>query len=162
MNRVLVEIKVLPHGEKFYLNQADGSINFLPEPSTPGSAAVDLICTHDILLYPGQTAKVQTGLAINIMQEGVCAMVLPRSGLGAKEGLILGNSVGLIDNDYQGELLCFMTNRNETETGKCLIYKAGTRFAQMMFVPFLQPAWIAVAEFSMKTERGEGGFGSTG
>jgi dUTP pyrophosphatase len=87
-------------------------------------------------------------------------LVLPRSGLGGKQGLVLGNLVGLIDNDYQGEIVCFMWNRNNS--GQPMHIQRGMKFAQLMFIPFLPATILQVREFSSVTERGVNGFGSTG
>lgn len=140
-----------------------------PKVATAGSGAVDLIAAEDAYVMPGQTIAVSTGLKMHMRDPNVAAIVLPRSGLGAKKGLVLGNLVGFIDNDYQGEILCFMWNRNFEHGGvppvlKGIPIKRGERFAQMAFIPFLTPMFkrIAAQEFSNLTDRGSGGFGSTG
>jgi dUTP pyrophosphatase len=132
----------------------------LPAYETSGAAAVDLRAniTKAIKLDLGETAMIPTGLAINILDGEVAALILPRSGLGHSYGIKLGNSVGLIDSDYQGELKVSIKN---TGSG---IYKITPqdRIAQMLFVPVIIAEFIEVEEFSTVTERGAGGFGSTG
>ena len=153
---VSVEIKRFPH----YIGSGEGE---LPSYATQGSAAVDLYACFegDCLIIPaGQTVLVPSGIAINIQDPNVAAFILPRSGLGHKDGIVLGNLVGLIDSDYQGEVKISVWNRNSD--GKEVHIKRGTRLAQMMFVPFVKPLFVPVETFSSKTERGSGGFGSTG
>jgi dUTP pyrophosphatase len=132
----------------------------LPAYETAGAAAVDLRAniTKAIKLDLGETALIPTGIAININDDNVAAVILPRSGLGHNYGIKLGNSVGLIDSDYQGELKVSIKN-----TGNGL-YKISPqdRIAQMLFVPVIRAEFVEVEEFSATTERGEGGFGSTG
>lgn len=170
-----IEIKVL--NKEFYRDYENETsigeeIYSLPKYATPNSAALDLISTKDWVLYPGESKMIPTGLAIYIgsseqyrgeMSYGVAGLVLPRSGLGAK-GLILGNTIGLIDEDYQGELKVSVWNRNTITPGpsKNVSVRAGERFAQLMFVPILKPTWNLVEEFSTLTDRAAGGFGSTG
>lgn len=132
-----------------------------PQYATPGSAAFDLRAAETVLLKPGECRPIKTGIALHPLVPNVCAVVLPRSGLGGKQGLILGNSVGLIDNDYQGEIMCYMWNRN-TSGDQPLVVERGARFAQLMFLPYLRAVFHPVTEFSNETQRGEGGFGSTG
>tara|TARA_A100000171_G_scaffold53092_1_gene76725 strand:+ start:3675 stop:4157 length:483 start_codon:yes stop_codon:yes gene_type:complete len=131
-----------------------------PQFATIGSCAIDLICTKCISLDPGETKLVGTGLAAWIGSETIdlAGLVLPRSGLGNK-GLILGNTVGLIDADYQGEIKVSAYNRTTTDI---IIVREGQRFAQMCFVPMVQPNFEVVEDFEEATERGAGGFGSTG
>lgn len=132
----------------------------LPEYGTTGSAAIDLRAAieQDIQLNPGQCELVPTGIAIHIANVGLAGMILPRSGLGHKKGLILGNSVGLIDSDYQGELMVSCWNRsNDVITIEPLM-----RFAQLVIVPVVQSNFVAVEEFGGQTTRGVGGFGHTG
>ena len=132
----------------------------LPAYETAGAAAVDLRANINkaIKLDLGETALIPTGIAININDDKVAAVILPRSGLGHNYGIKLGNSVGLIDSDYQGELKVSIKN-----TGNGL-YKISPqdRIAQMLFVPVIRAEFVEVDEFSSSTERGEGGFGSTG
>lgn len=131
----------------------------LPAYSTPGSAGLDLRACIDqpLFLEAGQTRMVSTGLAIHIEDRGYAAMILPRSGLGSKSGIVLGNLVGLIDSDYQGPLMCAMWNRGSTAF-KLLPMD---RIAQMIIVPVVQIGFEVVAEFAA-SHRGAGGFGSTG
>jgi dUTP pyrophosphatase len=131
----------------------------LPHYATPGSAGLDLRACLDapIVLEPGQAALIPTGLAIHIGDPGLAAMLLPRSGLGHKHGIVLGNLVGLIDSDYQGPLMVSCWNRGSaTFTVQPL-----ERIAQMVIVPVVQAAFRRVDEFDA-SHRGEGGFGSTG
>jgi dUTP pyrophosphatase len=131
----------------------------LPHYATPGSAGLDLRACLDapIVLEPGQAALIPTGLAIHIGDPGLAAMLLPRSGLGHKHGIVLGNLVGLIDSDYQGPLMVSCWNRGSaTFTVQPL-----ERIAQMVIVPVVQATFRRVDEFDA-SHRGEGGFGSTG
>jgi dUTP pyrophosphatase len=131
----------------------------LPAYATPGSAGLDLRACVDapLVLQPGDAALIPTGLAIHIGDPGLAAMLLPRSGLGHKHGLVLGNLVGLIDSDYQGPLMVSCWNRGrEAYTVQPL-----ERIAQMIIVPVVQAAFRRVDDFSASA-RGEGGFGSTG
>jgi dUTP pyrophosphatase len=129
------------------------------EYATLGSAALDLRASieWDISIAPNETVKIPTGIAIHIADTGYCALILPRSGLGSK-GIVLGNTIGLIDSDYQGELILSILNRG-TET---YLIKAYERLAQLVFVPITRPTLEFVEEFSVTTERGDKGFGSTG
>ena len=131
----------------------------MPEHATDGSAGVDLRACLDetLVLEPGQTELVPTGMAIHIEDPGLAAMILPRSGLGHKHGIVLGNLVGLIDSDYQGQLFVSCWNRG-SET---FALEPGTRLAQLVVVPVVQADFEVVEEFSA-SERGEGGFGHTG
>jgi dUTP pyrophosphatase len=131
----------------------------LPQYATPGSAGLDLRACIDapLLVEPGQAMLIPTGLAIHIGDPGLAAVLLPRSGLGHKHGLVLGNLVGLIDSDYQGPLMVSCWNRgSQTYTVQPL-----ERIAQMVIVPVVQAAFRRVDEFGASA-RGEGGFGSTG
>jgi dUTP pyrophosphatase len=131
----------------------------LPEYATPGSAGLDLRACIDteLAIAPGQTILVPTGIAIHIADPSLCAMILPRSGLGHKHGIVLGNLVGLIDSDYQGQLMVSTWNRGDT----VFQLKPFERLAQLVIVPVVQVAWEPVEEFNDST-RGAGGFGSTG
>ncbi len=131
----------------------------LPEYASEGSAGLDLrACLDDTLtLAPGSTILIPTGLAIYIANPAYAGMILPRSGLGHKHGIVLGNLVGLIDSDYQGQLFVSCWNRGDT----AFDIEVGTRIAQLVIVPVVQVAFSAVTDFS-ETDRGEGGFGSTG
>jgi deoxyuridine 5'-triphosphate nucleotidohydrolase len=131
-----------------------------PEYGTLGSAGLDLRACIDepIELAANAVTLVGTGLAIHIADASLAAVILPRSGLGHKNGIVLGNLVGLIDSDYQGELKISVWNRS-TES---FIIQPGERLAQLVFVPVVQAAWDWVESFDAASERGEGGFGSTG
>ena len=131
----------------------------LPEYATPGSAGMDLrACLNKALtIIPGQTELLPTGLAIHIGDPGLAAVILPRSGLGHKHGIVLGNLVGLIDSDYQGQLFISCWNRSQTD----FVIEPGERVAQLVFVPVVQAALQQVTEFN-QSERGAGGFGHSG
>ena len=131
----------------------------LPEYATPGSAGLDLRALLDepLTLLPGQTELIPTGLAIHIGDANLCATILPRSGLGHKHGIVLGNLVGLIDSDYQGPLMVSMWNRGADS----FTIEPGDRIAQLVFMPVVQAEFNIVDSFE-QTERGEGGFGSSG
>ena len=131
----------------------------LPSYATPGSAGLDLRACVDspLVLEPGQSALVPTGLSIHIGDPGLAAMILPRSGLGHKHGIVLGNLVGLIDSDYQGPLMVSVWNRGQ----QVFTVQPMERIAQMVIVPVVQAAFRRVDEFEASA-RGEGGFGSTG
>lgn len=133
----------------------------LPSRGSEQAAGIDLLAAENSTLTPGTCTPIKTGLAIAI-PKGYAGLVLPRSGLGGKDGLVLGNSVGLIDSDYRGEFICYMWNRNEVETKKNLVVYRGMRFAQLVIVPYLTFELSVVEAFSEETERGTGGFGSTG
>jgi dUTP pyrophosphatase len=131
----------------------------LPEAATAGSAGVDLRACLDapLELAPGATELIGTGIAIHLADPGLAAMILPRSGLGHKHGIVLGNLVGLIDSDYQGELRVSCWNRG-SETFRI---EPGDRIAQLVVVPVVPVRFDVVAEFA-ESERGGGGFGHTG
>lgn len=136
----------------------------LPSYQTAGAAAVDLFaCIDAPLEIPAQTSAVlvKSGIAINFGDFSCAALVLPRSGAGHKRGLVMGNSVGLIDPDYTGEIMISVWNRNPAGSAP-LVIEPGERIAQMIFVPVVRPSFEVVEEFSALTERGAGGFGSTG
>jgi len=132
---------------------------YLPAYATPGSAGLDLRACLEapLVLQPGQTVLIATGLSIHIADPGLAAVLLPRSGLGHKHGIVLGNLVGLIDSDYQGPLMVSCWNRSDT----AFTVQPLERIAQMIIVPVVQAQFRRVAEFS-DSARGEGGFGSTG
>ena len=132
---------------------------YLPRYAAPGSAGLDLRALLDepVTIAPGETRLVRTGLAIHIANPGFAALILPRSGLGHKKGIVLGNLVGLIDSDYQGELMISTWNRGSEP----FTLEPFERLAQLMVVPVVQPEFRVVDEFDA-SERGEGGFGSTG
>ena len=131
----------------------------LPTYATAGSAGLDLrACLHEaIVLAPGETTLLPTGLAIHIADPSLAAVMLPRSGLGHKHGIVLGNLVGLIDSDYQGQLMVSIWNRGQTT----FTIEPGERVAQMIFVPVVQAEFNLVESFEA-TDRGEGGFGHSG
>lgn len=131
----------------------------LPTYATTGSAGLDLRACIDtpIVLHPGQTELIPSGMAIHIADPGYAAMILPRSGLGHKHGIVLGNLVGLIDSDYQGQLFVSCWNRGQTT----FTIDPMERIAQLVIVPVARVDFNIVASFS-ESERGSGGFGSTG
>lgn len=131
----------------------------LPGYATPGSAGLDLraCITEPLMLQPGETRLVPSGIAIHLADPGLAALVLPRSGLGHKHGIVLGNLVGLIDSDYQGEIMVSVWNRGQTAFNLNPL----DRLAQLVIVPVLQVGFNIVDEFDASV-RGESGFGSTG
>ncbi len=131
----------------------------LPAYATPGSAGLDLRACLDaaMVVEPGQATLIPTGLAMHIGDPGLAAMLLPRSGLGHKHGIVLGNLVGLIDSDYQGPLMVSCWNRGK----EAFTVQPMERIAQMVIVPVVQAQFRRVDEFATSS-RGEGGFGSTG
>jgi dUTP pyrophosphatase len=131
----------------------------LPQMATPGSAGIDLRAMIDgkLNLWPGESHLIPTGMRIHIQDPGFAAMILPRSGLGHKQGLVLGNLVGLIDSDYQGELQVSLWNRGD----KMQTVAAGDRIAQLVLVPVSRVEIEVVTDFDA-TERGAAGFGSSG
>lgn len=145
-----IDLKVLdPRAEQFGL----------PEYGTPGSAGLDLRACLDqeLELLPGATELIPTGIAIHLGDTGLAAMILPRSGLGHKHGIVLGNLTGLIDSDYQGQLFVSCWNRGSNSYR----IQPGDRIAQLVIVPVVQAEFNRVDEFD-QSDRGEGGFGSTG
>jgi dUTP pyrophosphatase len=132
----------------------------LPTYATPGSAGLDLrACVNEpVTLLPNAWQLVPTGIAIWIKDPGYAALILPRSGLGHKHGIVLGNLVGLIDSDYQGQLMVSAWNRSDT----AFTIEPMERIAQLMIVPVLQAQFNVVTEFPAASERGVGGYGSTG
>jgi len=155
MSKQLLQVKIL--------DSRIGNDIALPEYATDGSAGLDLRACLDKemskgkVLKPGETFLVPTGIAIYIEDPSLAAVLLPRSGLGHKHGIVLGNLVGLIDSDYQGQLFVSCWNRGDKE----FVIKTGERIAQMVLVPVVQANFTIVDEFS-ETERGSGGFGSSG
>jgi len=149
MNRVALKI----------LNPQLGNEIPLPTFATDGSAGLDLRACLDkqIQLAPGETILIPTGFAIHMGDPSLAAMILPRSGLGHKHGIVLGNLVGLIDSDYQGEIMVSVWNRGIDQFS----IAPGERIAQMVFVPVVQ-AQLEVVDSFEESARGEGGFGSTG
>ena len=149
----IVDLKVLD------ARMAETGTDYLPAYATPGSAGLDLRACLDapLTLEPGQTALIPTGLAIHIGDPGLAALILPRSGLGHKHGIVLGNLVGLIDSDYQGQLMVSCWNRGSAS----FVIQPLERIAQLVLVPVVQATFRRVEDFE-RSERGEGGFGSTG
>ncbi len=131
----------------------------LPHYATPGSAGLDLraLLAQDTVLEPGQTLLIPTGLSVYIGDPGLAALILPRSGLGHKHGIVLGNLVGLIDSDYQGELMVSCWNRGQMP----FTLTVGERIAQLVLVPVVQAQFELVDSFD-ETQRGTGGFGHSG
>jgi len=132
----------------------------LPQYATPGSAGLDLRACLDapLTLEPNAWQLVPTGLAIHLRDPGYAAMILPRSGLGHKHGIVLGNLVGLIDSDYQGQLMVSAWNRSSQP----FVLEPMERLAQMVIVPVVQASFQVVEDFGDVSERGAGGYGSTG
>jgi len=131
----------------------------LPQYATPGSAGLDLraMLEQDIVIKPGETVLIPTGLSVYIGDPNLAALILPRSGMGHKHGIVLGNLVGLIDSDYQGPLMVSCWNRGQSD----FTMTVGERLAQLVLVPVVQAHFEMVEEF-VGTERGTGGFGHTG
>jgi len=131
----------------------------LPQYATHGAAGMDLRACVDapLQIHPGETHLIPTGIAIHIGDPGLAAVLLPRSGLGHKHGIVLGNLTGLIDSDYQGQLFVSCWNRGK----ESFTVNPGERIAQMVFVPVVQAAFDIVESFD-ESDRGEGGFGHTG
>ena len=146
---VAVDVKILD-------SRMEGN---LPAYGTPGAAALDLraALAEDTVLEPGQVLLVPTGIAMHLNNPGLAAMILPRSGLGHKNGVVLGNLVGLIDSDYQGELKVSVWNRSD----KPFTIVPMERLAQIVIVPVVQVGWNVVSDFDA-SDRGVGGFGHTG
>jgi dUTP pyrophosphatase len=141
------------------LNPRIGTDFPLPQYATPGSAGLDLraMLEKDTVIKPGETLLIPTGLSVYIGDPGLAALILPRSGLGHKHGIVLGNLVGLIDSDYQGPLMVSCWNRSDKE----FTLEVGERLAQLVLVPVVQAHFEMVEEF-VETERGTGGFGHSG
>lgn len=132
----------------------------LPEYATAGSAGLDLraCISEPVHIAGGETRLIGSGLAISIHDPGLAAVLLPRSGLGSKHGIVLGNLVGLIDSDYHGEIKIAVWNRSD----QSFTVEAGDRICQLVFVPVVQAQFQLVSEFSRDSVRGSGGFGHTG
>jgi dUTP pyrophosphatase len=152
MNQPKIETKII--------NSLVGTAIPIPTYATGGSAALDLrACLgQPQTVQPGETVLIPSGIAISIHDPGLVALIVPRSGLGIKHGIILANTVGVIDSDYQGEIGIGIVNRGAAP----YTIEPGERICQMMFVPVTQVALEIVDEFSRATDRGAGGFGSTG
>jgi dUTP pyrophosphatase len=151
MTRKKLQIRVL--------DERIGQSIAFPAYATDGSAGLDLraCLSRPLVLEPGDTQLIGTGLAIHIADPALAALILPRSGLGHKHGIVLGNLVGLIDSDYQGELMVSCWNRGQTR----FTVEPGERLAQLVLVPVVQAEFEVVDEFD-SSQRGTGGFGSTG
>jgi dUTP pyrophosphatase len=151
MTRKKLQIRVL--------DERIGQSIAFPAYATDGSAGLDLraCLSQPLVLEPGDTQLIGTGLAIHIADPALAALILPRSGLGHKHGIVLGNLVGLIDSDYQGELMVSCWNRGQTR----FTVEPGERLAQLVLVPVVQAEFEVVDEFD-RSHRGAGGFGSTG
>ncbi|HEU5339248.1 MAG TPA: dUTP diphosphatase [Sulfuricaulis sp.] len=149
----------MPNVEIKILDKRIGAEFPLPRYATHGSAGMDLYACLDEHLHiaPGETHLVPSGIAIHIGESDMAAVLLPRSGLGHKHGIVLGNLVGLIDSDYQGQIFISVWNRSD----KSFTIEPGDRIAQMVFVPVLQAQFSIVNEFA-QSRRGEGGFGHSG
>ncbi|MCG9697797.1 dUTP diphosphatase [Shewanella sp. Isolate11] len=141
------------------LDSRIGSQFPLPSYATPGSAGMDLraMLETTLVIQPGETQLIPTGIAVHVADPSLAAVILPRSGLGHKHGIVLGNLVGLIDSDYQGPLMVSCWNRSSEP----FTIEIGDRIAQLMFVPVVQAEFKLVDEFD-NSERGEGGFGHSG
>ncbi|MEG9499560.1 dUTP diphosphatase [Mannheimia indoligenes] len=141
------------------LDSRIGSEFPLPTYATEGSAGLDLraLINEPMTVKAGQTVLIPTGISIYIADPNLAAVILPRSGLGHKNGIVLGNLVGLIDSDYQGPLMVSLWNRSQDD----FIVNVGDRIAQLVFVPVVQASFNIVPDFE-QTERGEGGFGHSG
>jgi len=152
MNSHKIETKIM--------NPLLGSSIPLPAYATAGSAAMDLraCLAEPLTVRPGETVLVPSGIAISIHDPGLVALLVPRSGLGIKHGIVLANTIGVIDSDYQGEIGIGIYNRGQA----AYTIEPGERICQMMFVPVTQAALCVVEEFSKDSARGAGGFGHTG
>ena len=131
----------------------------LPDYATAGSAGMDLRACLDatMTISPGETRLIPAGFAMHMEDSGLAAVILPRSGMGHKYGIVLGNLVGLIDSDYQGQVYVSCWNRSDSE----FVVEPGARIAQMVFLPVVQARWELVNDFD-SSDRGGGGFGHTG
>ena len=152
MNTLNVETKAV--------NPLIGDTIPLPSYTTEGSAAIDLrACIGvEIEIHPGETELIGSGIAINIKDPNVVGIIAPRSGLGIKNGIVLANTIGVIDSDYQGEIKIGLFNRGKTT----YIVKPGERICQMLFMPVIKAVLNLVQDFSNETVRGQGGFGHSG
>lgn len=150
-NRKIIDLKIL--------DKRIGDTFDMPDYQTSGSAGIDLLACLDepLTIQPGDTELIPSGIAVYIRDSSLAAVLLPRSGLGHKKGLVLGNLVGLIDSDYQGQVFISCWNRGKES---CVI-EPGMRLAQMVFLPIQQVNFNLVESFE-ESDRGEGGFGHTG
>ncbi len=152
MNRHKIETKIM--------SPLIGSTIPLPSYATVGSAALDLraCIATPLILPPHETIMVPSGIAISIHDPGLVAILAPRSGLGIKHGIVLANTIGVIDSDYQGEIQIGLFNRSNTP----YTIEPGERICQMLFMPVVQAELVMVEQFSQESQRGSGGFGHTG
>lgn len=152
MNRRKIETKIM--------NPLMGTQIPLPTYATPGSAAMDLrACLYEpMTVKPGETVVIPSGIAIAIHDPDLVALIVPRSGLGIKHGIVLANTIGVIDSDYQGEIGIGIHNQGRAS----YTIEPGERICQIMFAPVVQVILEKVVEFSIESERGSGGFGHTG
>ena len=152
MNSINIETKIV--------NPLMGEAIPLPSYATDGSAAIDLrACLKEqIGIQPGQSVLVGSGIAINIKDSNIVGIIVPRSGLGIKKGIVLANTIGVIDSDYQGEIKIGLYNRSQNQYA----VKPGERICQMLFMPVINATLKLVQDFSNTTYRGSGGFGHTG
>jgi dUTP pyrophosphatase len=152
MNSINIETKIV--------NPLIGEVIPLPSYATGGSAAIDLrACLKEqIGIQPGETVLVGSGIAINIKDPNIVGIIVPRSGLGIKKGIVLANTMGVIDSDYQGEIKIGLFNRSQNQ----YLVKPGERICQMLFMPVINATLKLVQEFSDATYRGSGGLGHTG
>jgi dUTP pyrophosphatase len=142
------------------INPKIGSDIPLPQYATSGSAGLDLraCIDNDLLLQPGAVTLIPTGIAVQMQHSNYAGIILPRSGLGHKHGIVLGNLVGLIDSDYQGEIMVSCWNRSS----QAFLIEVGARLAQLVLIPILQVELDVVSEFNTTSNRGAAGFGHTG
>ncbi len=152
MSSINVETKIV--------NPLIGDTIPLASYATPGAAAIDLraCIKEDIGIQPGETVLVGSGIAVNIKDPNIAGIIVPRSGLGIKKGIILANTIGVIDSDYQGEIKIGLFNRSQNQ----YTVKPAERICQMLFMPVVKVTLELVRKFSNATYRGEGGFGHTG
>lgn len=152
MNCTVIETKIV--------NPLMGDAIPIPSSATTGSAAIDLrACIEkEVILAPGETRLIGSGIAVNIKDPGVVGIIAPRSGLGIKKGIVLANTIGVIDSDYQGEIGIGLFNRSNAP----YTVKPGERICQMMFMPVFPSTLKIVEQFSNQSLRGAGGFGHTG
>ena len=152
MNSVNVETKIV--------NPLIGDTIPLASYATEGAAAIDLraCLKEEVCIRPGETVLVGSGIAVNIKDPNIVGIIVPRSGLGIKKGIILANTIGVIDSDYQGEIKIGLFNRGQSQ----YIVKPAERICQMLFMPVIKANLNLVREFSNATNRGTGGFGHTG
>lgn len=142
------------------LDKRLGTLWALPDYASTHAAGLDLIACLDerLTLAPGESSLISSGMAMYLEDPALCGLILPRSGLGHKHGIVLGNLVGLLDPDYQGPLMVSCWNRSEQP----YTINPGERIAQLLITPVIKPTWNIVEDFADSTARGQGGFGSTG